>query len=145
MEQQRLRVSRLKELVGSDVNVFKELYKVRGGLDIRNLFDGEKFSEQYAYKDLEMENKLEKINSEQTQMQRLGMLGATPFFYFALKKMNAKWSAPGFLLIGGTKYYSIKAFYSQMEEDGVNSYWVKSKKFNGDLNKVEKYVEAMNK
>ena len=53
-----LRVNRLKDLVGKDVNVFKELYK-RGGLDIRNLFDGEKFSEQYAYRDLEMENKLE--------------------------------------------------------------------------------------
>ena len=77
-------------------------------------------------------------------MQMQGIVAATPFFMIALKKLNVKYSAPGFLLIGGTKYYSIKAFYSQMESDGVNSYWMKSKKFNGDLNKVEKYVEAMN-
>ena len=91
-----------------------------------------------------MEGKLEHYRSEQNKVQRLGIVGGLPFFVWGLKKFNVKYATPGFLLIGGTKYYSIKEFYKQMEQDGVNEYWIKSKKFNGDLNKVEKYVEALN-
>ena len=73
----------------------------------------------------------------------MSIIGAIPFLAIGLHKLSPWWSAPGFFLIGATKYYSIKNFYKQMEQEGVNEYWKKSKKLQGDLNKVEKYVEAL--
>ena len=42
------------------------------------------------------------------------------------------------------KWYSINEFYRQLNEDeALSDYWKKSKKFQADLNKVDRYVKAL--
>ena len=62
-EQQELRIEYLHQRIGSDVGVFKELYK-HGGVDIRNFFIKKQFSEIYALKDNTIEEKLSELRSE---------------------------------------------------------------------------------
>ena len=50
-------------MIGRDVKVFSELYQ-KAGLDTRKLFDEKKFDELYAYRDINMENKLKSLQSE---------------------------------------------------------------------------------
>ena len=114
-------------MIGRDVKVFSELYQ-KAGLDTRKLFDENKFDELYAYRDINMENKLEAFRKEQNKYQMISIVGALPFFAVGLHKLSPVWSTPGFVLIGATKYYAIKNFYKQMEQEGVNDYWKKSKK-----------------
>ena len=72
-----------------------------------------------------------------------GLIVAVPFFFMGVKRMSLNWSAPGLVSIAGTKYYSVQVFNRMMKEDAaVDDYWKKSKKFQSDLNKVDRYVKA---
>ena len=73
----------------------------------------------------------------------LGIASAVPFFLIAAKKKSFYWSAPGGFAIGASKYYSVTEYYRLLNEDTtLMEYWKKSKRFQADLNKVERYVRA---
>ena len=67
-----------------------------------------------------------------------------PFVLIAVKKMQMKYLFAGGLPIGAMKYYSVKEYYKNLNEDStLIDYWKKSKKFQADLNKVDRYVKAL--
>ena len=53
--------------------------------------------------------------------------------------------APGGLLIVGAKYWTVNNFQKEVTETGLMNYWKKSKKFNGDLNRMEREFEKHQK
>ena len=73
----------------------------------------------------------------------IGICVAIPFFLWAVKKKSFYWTTPGGFSIAASKYYSVTEYYRMLNEDeSLIDYWKKSKKFQADLNKVERYVKA---
>ena len=65
-------------------------------------------------------------------------------FGMAIWRNNFKWTVPAIIILGGSKYYSAIQYREQISKEGIESYWLRSKKFIGDLNKVERYVNQLN-
>ena len=74
-------------------------------------------------------------------IQGAGVALGLPFLILRVKKRDALWLLPGIISIGGAKWYSSTYMFRQMEEQGVSSYFKKSKKLDGDLRKIENYIK----
>ena len=101
---------------------------------------GPHFKTKYALKDQQKENEILNIQKEVNRTQILGIVSSIPFFLFSGHKKDLRWTIPAFILIGGSKYYQVVNFKKQMQEKGVKDYWMKSKKFNFELNNAERQV-----
>ena len=133
-----MRLEFLREQISSDVDFFKEVYQ-KFQIDIRNFFDDEKFSKVYAKRDRDLEKQLQDAINYKTKFQYYGLFSAIPFFIFGVHKFQLKWFGVGSLFYFGSIYYSSNKFYEALnEKEGLESYWKKSRKFQGDLNKLER-------
>ena len=74
-------------------------------------------------------------------IQGAGIVTGLPFLFLRIKKRDALWLLPGILTIAGTKWYSSRMFFRKMESEGVNDYFKKSKKLDGDLRLIESYAK----
>ena len=103
------------------------------------------FAEMYALRDDEQELKVRNIQQYGYNMQKASVAAAAPIICFGIYKNNFKWFAPAGFLIVGAKYWIVNNFQRQMTETGLMSYWKKSKRFNGDLNRLEREFEKQKK